>query len=805
MKYKNIREEELKNKVGADWFHNFDTTEILGNIDFTVLPKQDSLFGRTTLLWAEAKTGDYDVPTMFVQLILTIGKARTFDKTLPPVFLGAFDYKKIAFVPYISVQDIFYLNDFNWNVTPSNHETKEFKLIKERIEATLKQNTSVYDYQKDEKELKHFIANNIAKATETAKIKIDKNNFYPIYLRWLDIVKPIIDVHWDELKKASILDSDFYLADLFVDDKDTQKTDDDNTIRDNLFVIFQNQGYRIAKENIKQMFDATINIRNKETYQLFWKRYKRPPVKEFQEYIIERRDLLVPQDIRERKGAFFTPRIWVELSQKYLTDYLGENWQEEYFIWDCAAGTGNLLAGLTNKYNIYASTLDQADVSVIHERIEHGANLVKNHVFQFDFLNDEFSKLPQSLQDIINDENKRKKLVIYINPPYAEGDNVRGIGRKDVHVSKIHSKYQTIMGKASSEMFAQFFTRIYKEIPNSVLAEFSKLKILQAPNYSDFRNFFRAKLEKFFVVPADTFDNVKGDFPIGFFVWNTNKNEIFEKTSADVYDKKGNFIGTKGITNYDNSKYISNWLEVNSKNISNKYIGHLASVGNDFQNQRMIFVDNEEKENWKKGGRHTRISAENLICSSIYFAVRKVIPATWLNDRDQFLFPLENWKTDTEFQNDCLTYTIFNTNVQSRFGINHWIPFKENEVNAKEKFASNFMTDYINGKLKTNNSTNLFDNKTAEDKPLQFSNEAKSVFNAGRELWLYYNSYNSTIPNASLYDIREFFQGRNEQGRMNAKSDDKKYTELIGELRNNLNLLADKLKPKVYEYEFLKE
>ena len=805
MKYKNIREEELKNKVGADWFHNFDTTEILGNIDFTVLPKQDSLFGRTTLLWAEAKTGDYDVPTMFVQLILTIGKARTFDKTLPPVFLGAFDYKKIAFVPYISVQDIFYLNDFNWNVTPSNHETKEFKLIKERIEATLKQNTSVYDYQKDEKELKHFIANNIAKATETAKIKIDKNNFYPIYLRWLDIVKPIIDVHWDELKKASILDSDFYLADLFVDDKDTQKTDDDNTIRDNLFVIFQNQGYRIAKENIKQMFDATINIRNKETYQLFWKRYKRPPVKEFQEYIIERRDLLVPQDIRERKGAFFTPRIWVELSQKYLTDYLGENWQEEYFIWDCAAGTGNLLAGLTNKYNIYASTLDQADVSVIHERIEHGANLVKNHVFQFDFLNDEFSKLPQSLQDIINDENKRKKLVIYINPPYAEGDNVRGIGRKDVHVSKIHSKYQKIMGQASSEMFAQFFTRIYKEIPNSVLAEFSTLKILQAPNYSDFRNFFRAKLEKFFVVPADTFDNVKGDFPIGFFVWDTSKNEIFEKTTADVYDKKGNFIGTKGITNYDNSKYISNWLEVNSKNISNKYIGHLASVGNDFQNQRMIFVDNEEKENWKKGGRHTRISAENLICASIYFAVRKVIPATWLNDRDQFLFPLENWKTDTEFQNDCLTYTIFNTNVQSRFGINHWIPFKENEVNAKEKFASNFMTDYINGKLKTNNSTNLFDNKTAEDKPLQFSNEAKSVFNAGRELWLYYNSYNSTIPNASLYDIREFFQGRNEQGRMNAKSDDKKYTELIGELRNNLNLLADKLKPKVYEYEFLKE
>jgi hypothetical protein len=31
---------------------------------------------------------------MFVQLILTKGKTRTFDKTLPPDFLGAFDLKK---------------------------------------------------------------------------------------------------------------------------------------------------------------------------------------------------------------------------------------------------------------------------------------------------------------------------------------------------------------------------------------------------------------------------------------------------------------------------------------------------------------------------------------------------------------------------------------------------------------------------------------------------------------------------------------------------------------------------------------
>ena len=818
MYYKNIREEELKNKVGEDWFKNFDTTEIIGNIDFSVFPSQGDLFGRIPLLWAEAKTGNYDTTTMFVQLILTIGKSRTFDKTLPPAFLGAFDFQKIAFVPYISIQDIFYLNDFNWNVTPSNHETKEFQLIKERIEKTLKQNAHIYDYEKDAKELKFFIDRNIANSTHTAKIKIDKNNFIPIYLRWLDIVKPSIEVNWDDLKKVGILDSDFYLADLFVDDKNTQNIEDDQSVRDSLFVIYQNQGYKIAKENLNQMFDATISIRNKEVYQQFWKRYKRPPLKEYQEYIIERRDLLVPQDIRERKGAFFTPRQWVELSQKYLTDYLGENWQDEYYIWDCAAGTGNLLAGLTNKYNIYASTLDQADVNVMHERIEHGANLLKNHVFQFDFLNDEFipqkegGKIPDSLYEIISDEEKRKKLVIYINPPYAEGDNIRGIGRKNVHVSRIHSKYQDIIGKASSEMFAQFFTRIYNEIPNCKLGEFSKLKILQAPNFSDFRNFYRAKLEKIFVVPANTFDNVSGEFPIGFFIWDTNKKEIFKETIADVYDKKGRFIGIKLLPSYDGEKYISDWLNEKSKNISSNYIGHLASVGNDFQNQRMVFLDNEEKENWKKGGRHTRISGENLIPMCIYLSVRHCIPADWLNDRDQFLYPNDGWQTDTEFQNDCLAYTLFHgqNRISSKEGINHWIPFTEQEVDAPERFASNFMTDFIKGKIKPTeeehqkifNQDNL---NLIPLAPLVFSSEAQAVFDAGRKLWRYYMKQENSNPNASLYDIREHFQGRNDKGKMNNNSSDETYTQLIGKLREALKVLAEKITTKIFEYGFLRK
>jgi hypothetical protein len=816
MKYKNIREEELKNKVGADWFKQFDTTEILGNIDFTVFPQQDNLFGRIPLLWAEAKTGNFDVPTMFVQLILTIGKARTFDKTLPPAFLSAFDFKKIAFVPYINVQDIFYLNDFNWNVTPSNHETKEFQLIKERIEATLKQNTYVFDYEKDEKELQAFIKNNVAKATTTSKLKIDKNNFIPIYLRWLEVVKPNIDVNWDELKKANILDSDFYLADLFVDDKDTQQIEDDLTIRDSLFVVFQNQGYKIAKENIKQMFDATINLKNKETYLHFWKRYKRPPLKEFQDYIIERRDLLVPQDIRERKGAFFTPRIWVELSQKYLTDYLGENWQDDYYIWDCAAGTGNLLAGLTNKYHIYGSTLDMADVNVMHERIDHGANLLKNNIFQFDFLNDEFipvskgGKLPDSLYEIITNEEKRKKLVVYINPPYAEATSsktVTGTGENKSGVTtnfKLNELLKPKIGNASNEIFALFMANIYDKIPGCILGQFSKLKFVNGSNFKKFKEFFLADYISGFIVPGDTFDNVKGKFPIGFTLWNTAVKSKINTITTDVFDKNGNFKSTKNFYG-ELPDSINKWIKIFDDK-SKTGIGFMENPAPDFQNNSFLNFTVQI------GTRHVNyfsFKINNLIQGLIYFSVRNCLDATWINDRDQFLYPNDNWQTDKEFQNDCLAFALFHgqNRITSQEGTNHWIPFTEQEVNAQAKFASNFMTDFIKGKIKPEVAeTSLFDEaQTTEQKPLVFSEEATAVFDAGRELWKYYHAQKDVNVNASLYDIREYFQGRNDKGRMNSKSDDATYTKLITDLRESLKILAKKIEPKVYEYGFLKE
>ena len=810
----NIREEELKNKVATDFFAEYDTTKIIGNVDFCIAVPTDKneLFEQESLLWAEAKKGNRaDIYASLVQLILTIGKARTFDKFLPPAFLGAFDAEKIAFIQYNAVLDVFYQNDFNWNVTPSDHETKEFQQVYETVKATLEANTYIYRFGGDDKELHRFIKQNfIVGKSSVSKIRINKNNFTNIYNKWLLEVKPTISVNWEVAKKNGIIDADFYLADIL--------SEHNVTLKEKLYVLLRDDHYELDRRmNEMGLFssqEAQFSDKQKAHTQ-FWNRYNRPPKREYWDYIVERRDLLVPQDVRERKGSFFTPQIWVELSQQYIADVLGENWQDEYYVWDCCAGTGNLLAGLTNKYNIWASTLDQADVDVMRDRIKNGANLLDSHVFRFDFLNDDFSKLPQPLQEIINDPEKRRKLVIYINPPYAEATTattVTGTGKNKAKVAtenKIYQKYKTKIGKASNELFAQFFIRVYQEIPGATLAEFSTLKILQASNFADFRKIFRAKLERAFIVPADTFDNVKGKFPIGFFVWDTSRKEIFTETIVDAYNKSTEFLETKKILALnENNLMLNRWLDT-FKNTSDKTpIGLIPSSPSDFQHNNQLAILSKAQQRYCYP-----ISETNVVLFSIYFSVRQCIEATWLNDRDQFLYPNDGWQEDKEFQSDCLAFTLFHgqNRISCEQGVNHWIPFTESEVDAKEKFDSHFMTDFIAGRdvacRVSTEPPDLFADeveRTVSVEPLQFSATAQTVMDAGRELWRYYHARPDVNPNASLYDIRAYFQGRNEKGKMNNTSTDECYNTLIGNLRQALKELAKKIEPKVYEYGFLK-
>jgi hypothetical protein len=116
----------------------------------------------------------------------------------------------------------------------------------------------------------------------------------------------------------------------------------------------------------------------------------------------------------------------------------------------------------------------------------------------------------------------------------------------------------------------------------------------------------------------------------------------------------------------------------------------------------------------------------------------------------------------------------------------------------------------MNGKISAELPPDLFtEKKKTKKKALVFSDEAKAVFKFGKNLWKYYHARIENKPsanvNASFYDIREFFQGRDDSGKMNNKSGDDTYNALIKDLRQSLSVLAEKIKPKVYEYGFLLE
>jgi len=799
-KYDGISEEELKNKIAVDYFSEFDCTKREDNIDFWVMSKD------TPLLWAESKKGKNNITDAFIQLVLTIGKHQTNTRYTTPAWLAAFDATCISFIPYLSVMDIFGENDFNWNVTPSNHKSKEFIKLKELIESNINTTQAKFDYKNDSKELRKFIKKNISEGIIGSKVKITRSSFVSVFFKWMEIVKPTIDVTWDDFRREGILPRDFYLADLL--------SRDGVGLIDNLSVLLNKDKYKLRLERElsgQHLFSEYTFNDNQKAYNEFWNKYERPPKKEYWEYIIKRVDLLVPQDIRERKGSYFTPQIWVRKSQEYLAEYLGDDWQDKYYIWDCCAGTGNMEIGLYNKYKVWASTIDSSDVSIMRERIKNGASLLEDHVFKFDFLNGSFSKLPENLRKIIDDPEERKKLIVYINPPYAEAANketVVGTGENKTNVAvktDVYQKYSNDIGIAGRELFAQFLIRIYKEIPDVYIANFSKLKNLQGPNFKNFRNSFLAKLERLFIVPANTFDNVKGEFPIGFFIWNTQVKEKFTGIISDVYNSKGIPLGSKSITETPD-KTITDWLIATRNRSNEKKIAYMSIKGADFQNINYNFIINDK--NLLPHPRGTWITDKNIVECSIAFAVRHCIEATWLNDRDQFLYPNDGWKADKEFQTDCLVFTLFHNsnNIKSADGINHWIPFYEEDVDARDMFDSHFMADFISGKIKNETDSDTLIKDVDEfvfDGSLSFSDVANDILNDGKVLWEYYQKQPKINVNASLYEIKEHFQGRDANGKMNKTSQDAHYNDLMNNLKVDMKLMTEKIASKVYQYGFL--
>ncbi|MBO7124146.1 MAG: hypothetical protein J6V90_12805, partial [Treponema sp.] len=237
-------------------------------------------------------------------------------------------------------------------------------------------------------------------------------------------------------------------------------------------------------------------------------------------------------------------------------------------------------------------------------------------------------------------------------------------------------------------------------------------------------------------------------------------------------------------------------------------IGYLTLRSSALQNSDYVTITTEATKSNIEKHMVATITIKNLIEICLYIAVRMCIVHTWLNDRDQFLFPNDGWQSDREFQADCLAFTLFHgqNRISCAQGVNNWIPFTEDQVGSKKAFKSNFMSsfiaDFLAGKVCVS-SGGLFGCSEGEASPAKFSPQAQAVYDAGLELWKYYHEQKNVNPDAAFYDIRKYFQGE-KSGRMNNTSDDERYTELIDDLRAKQKALAKKIEANVYKYGFLK-
>lgn len=229
-------------------------------------------------------------------------------------------------------------------------------------------------------------------------------------------------------------------------------------------------------------------------------------------------------------------------------------------------------------------------------------------------------------------------------------------------------------------------------------------------------------------------------------------------------------------------------------------VGYMENPTPDFQNNNFLCITNNA------GTRHNNyfaINRETLITACVYLAVRLCIAADWLNDRDQFLWPEDSWMEDRDFQTDCLIYTLFHgqNRISCKAGVNHWIPFTAAEVNARDAFQSDFMSDFL--RRGAPGPSSVLNNSPAP-KPLVLSAAARAVMDAGRALWRYYHAQHGALPDASFYDIRAHFQGFKPNGHMNAESLDPEYTRLVTALRDAQKILAAQIAPKLRQHGFLR-
>jgi hypothetical protein len=506
---------------------------------------------QTKEIWFEAKdNNNTSTYQMFTQLLHYVQQALNKGDYVPP-FLCVIDTKKAAVMKTADVIPFLEKKTIKWGKSASGYTTEALETVSAYI------GTYFVSYRIETHEDEFiFTIKNAIKTGEIIRTQITPDNLKQVFDKWVGMIG-------NEIKNVNPEDyALLFFADIMSDG--TQTTNDD----------LPAQLLHKGTAPVFALGGKLYELSSKEGYRQFWAIYHRPPKPEYRNYLIERRDSLIPTDERSFKGAYYTPLMVVDKAYDKLGETLGKNWQREYIVWDMCCGVGNLEVKHSNHRNIFMSTLDEADIHVMQAT----KTCVAAHRFQYDYLNDDITddgkidysltnKIPQALRDAIA---SGKKILVLINPPYAEATNADNVSsqiyneaKTDVATTKVAENMGNY-GYASRELFTQFLVRISKEIPTAHIAMFSTMKYVNAPNFEKFRGIWSAEYLDGFVVHSKSFEGLTGNFPIGFLIWKSNqtiKNKIeITEITTEVLNKNVEPIGVKNFYNLPNSIFLNSWL-----------------------------------------------------------------------------------------------------------------------------------------------------------------------------------------------------------------------------------------------------
>ena len=262
-----------------------------------------------------------------------------------------------------------------------------------------------------------------------------------------------------------------------------------------------------------------VPVKTREGYESFFAHFASSYSPSQKEKLTSVVDRLVEDVTRRKQGEFFTPAIWVDKAHEYIASVYGENWKEEYVVWDPAWGTGNLTRDYKFK-ELYVSTLNQSDIDTANQ-MGYNPEATK---FQYDFLNDDYEKLPGGLREAIEEG---RQIIVLMNPPYGKGIGgisggaSKGSGKTKINELMLSEKW----GKGSENLYSQFIYRVYKIDKGSLnICLFSPPLYLSGSSYSNFREKLFTKFEfvKGFIMDAANFADVKS-WGLSFSVLSNKK------------------------------------------------------------------------------------------------------------------------------------------------------------------------------------------------------------------------------------------------------------------------------------------